>query len=72
MCGRSLLFFVIFSALSQDCGGQWERLGNTCYLVRLSRKDWGEARKNCQTYSADLAIVKSSQVKVIGTYLKTK
>ncbi|XP_072020401.1 macrophage mannose receptor 1-like [Amphiura filiformis] len=72
---RLLTFAAIFAiALSQDCGGQWQRFGDTCYLVRSDRQFWGEARKRCQAMSADLPLVKTSQVKdfLIGLLSNTR
>ena len=55
---------------SQDCGGDWKRYGDTCYLVRSRVNVWGEARKDCQTYSGDLAVLKDKKTNVSIRYQK--
>ncbi|XP_072021239.1 macrophage mannose receptor 1-like [Amphiura filiformis] len=58
---RIIIFAALLVAVScQDCGGTWKRYADTCYLVRTRVNVWGEARKDCQTYSGDLAVVKDS------------
>ena len=61
---------MFVTVASQDCGGTWKRYGDTCYLVINRVNMWAEARKDCQTYSGDLAVLKDKNTNVSIRYLE--
>ncbi|XP_072020400.1 macrophage mannose receptor 1-like [Amphiura filiformis] len=53
---------VWFVVIGQDCGGDWIKFNDMCYLVRDQRKFWGEGRKDCQSMNADLAVSNTPEI----------
>ena len=54
----------VFIVVGQDCGGDWIRYGDTCYLVQTKRLFWGEGRKDCQAQNGDLAVANTPEIHV--------
>ena len=57
-------FPLFFPALAQDCGGNWKRNEDFCYLASSSGTSWYDARKKCQKEQADLVIITDSALNV--------
>ncbi len=66
------MIWFVFTVSGQDCGGTWKRYGQTCYLVRTRVNLWGEAKKDCQSYSGDLAYLKDQGTNVSIKVFKSK
>ncbi|XP_072021180.1 macrophage mannose receptor 1-like [Amphiura filiformis] len=51
------MYQFISSAFAQDCGGNWQKYKDFCYLASSKTKTWHDARKECAKEQADLMIV---------------
>ena len=50
-----------FIGSQQDCPQDWVRDGRSCYLlINTTTLKWSDARATCQTYGADLPIIRSA------------
>lgn len=47
--------------IAQDCGGEWQSDGDSCYLFRMERIGWRLARQRCIDLISDLVIITSQE-----------
>ncbi|XP_045903621.1 asialoglycoprotein receptor 1-like [Micropterus dolomieu] len=41
------------------CPNNWEKFGNSCYLISTETKNWNDSRKICKNVNAELVIISS-------------
>ena len=51
---------MLWITLLTDLGDGWYRYGNSAFKLFQKRKNWEEARNDCQSFGGDLASITSS------------
>ena len=56
-----VMFFILILVAGPACAEGWIHRGNSCYLViNIPTLKWSDARRTCQNFGGDLAIIKSA------------
>ena len=64
LCFLITLFIVIWFVPVDVCKPGWSYFGGICYSTSQTCKNWTEAQKTCQSYSANLISVRNQEENV--------
>ncbi|XP_033642468.1 asialoglycoprotein receptor 2-like [Asterias rubens] len=59
LTGILLLLFGCYTAMTAICPTDWQRYGESCYLLMIQRMNWTEANDTCVNSNAALAVPNS-------------
>lgn len=55
------IFFLNYLFLTAACEPQWTGFGSSCYRLYTSYQNWNDAKKNCQSFGAELVKIETEE-----------